>query len=329
MKVSPYFFLFSVALSSTLVGCGNKVNFANPTNQSAFSSSPDVPPVQDTPPPVNNPPVDNPPPVVQPSPTLQLKSGVCPLGSSEQVLSCLSCSSQAPVVAPPLLSVKAQRLLDIMTVGCSVQNASDAANYAPPTRDQIMQRLIQCSATAYPDTTFTGTQSATIQALLTIATVQQLAFSSLYYNAASPDFETYFGLEIAEARNTLCRGQSAINPGGVYPPEYYDAQYSGLPYTLPTAYVKAQQTREQLRNCMRASLTQPPPSQAPASPGVTCSYESAEGVMSQLVTDKANEWLAKGQKVYYEGANQCGEVQNASQLGSVEGNIKIATQVCQ
>lgn len=316
--------------SVMLVACNNAVKFTTksvgiPTEIPTEIPS-DIPtenPTTDDP---QTPTPTNPTDPVQP--TLNLKSGSCPVGQEEKLLSCLHCQSKAAEPAPSLLSRKAQELLDIMTEGCSIRNASDPAGYRPPTREQILKRLIQCSPTLYPDTNFVGSQKFTIEALLKKSAAQHSAFGGLYYNWASTDFETYFGFEIAEARYTLCRGDVTFKPGGVYPREYYDALYQGVPYTLPSQWKKAQVIRENLRRCMAESLRNPNPTQLPGKPAVNCSYETAEGDMSRLVVEKAQAWMQQGHQVYFEGFNMCAVLENPESLLDKTGPVKIAVKMC-
>lgn len=317
----------SIIITSSLiltVGCSNKVNFAGTDASEGFASI-EVPNTVTEPPPVTTtPPPEMPLPVV---PQLELKAGTCPL-QGEQILSCLNCRSTAATPAPPILSRKAQELLTIMTAACSIRNASDPAGYVTPTREQLLHRLIQCSPTAYPDTAFVNTQELTIRELTTNPVAQNAAFSGLYYTIISPDFESYFGLEVSEARYSFCRGEPAIRSGGIYPIEYYNALYSDQSYTLPPVWVAAQRIREDLRNCMARSLSNPNVNQPPAIPGSTCNYESAEGMMGAEIIALAQQWIRQNRRVYYEGFNSCGEMEFPESLSDQRGPIKIASQVC-
>ena len=342
---------------TSLVGCGNKVNFSGHSNEGAFSEPPpivDVPPIVPSNPPVvpEQPPVVTPeeppvvvpeeppvvvvpptePPVVNPPPVqlpLNLKAGTCSIGAGEQILSCLNCASTAPVLPPPILSRKAQELLDIMTVGCAIHNKSDLPGYVPPTHEELLKRVIQCSPTAYQDTAFQSTQAWTINRLLTNPVAQQSAFGGLYYNSATTDFETYFGLDIGEARYTFCRRLPSFSNEGIYPKEYYDSLYSDIPYTLPPIYVKAQRIRNQLRTCLANSLANPNVPQQPIKPGVTCSYESAEGEMGTEVVDRVHAWQNQGLTVYFEGFEQCGVMDRPEKYLDNPVQIKIAVKKCQ
>ena len=356
---------------TSLVGCGNKVNFTGHANEGAFSEPPPIidvpppivqpppeepppvvvvpppepppvepPPVEPPPvvvvpppepPPVVPPPVEPPPVVVEPPPAkpLNMKAGTCSVGTGEKILSCLNCASKDPIPAPPILSRKAQELLDIMTAGCSIHNKSDLPGYVPPSHDELLKRVIQCSPTAYQDTAFQSTQASTINQLLHNPTAQRNAFGYLYYNAATTDFETYFGLDIGEARYTFCRKLPTFSNEGIYPKEYYDSLYSDIPYTLPPIYVKAQRIRNQLRNCLANSLANPNVNQPPAVPGETCSYESAEGEMGTQVVDKVHEWQKQGHTVYFEGFEQCGIMDHPEKYLDNPVTIKIAIKKCQ
>ncbi|WP_413943673.1 hypothetical protein [Bdellovibrio sp. HCB-162] len=304
-------FVSVVMLSSvSLVGCNNQLLFSSNETESRMSL-----------PSIN-------PPVLTPQPTMVLKSGACSV-AGENVLSCLSCNSTEAVNPPPLLSRKAEELLNVMAAGCSVPNKSDPAGYIPPTKEQLLARLIQCSPAGYPDTAFEGTQFATIQSLLHDPTSQQNAFGSLYYNGASKDFETYFGLEIGEARYAFCRGDASFKSGGVYPKEYYDSLYNGINYTLPAVYQRAQIIRENLRNCMAQSLSNPTRNQPSPVPGRKCSFESAEGHMSSLVVDKIDQWRSGGLTVYFEGFGQCGVITNPRSYLDRNEFVKVAVKKCE
>ena len=301
-----------------LSSCSNKVNFAN---QGIETPSFEIPSS-------NPPPVVVAPPVIPPTPEIVSKAGTCTVDQNEKILTCLDCQSTPATPAPPILSRKGQQLWDIMTAACSAENRSDPVGYVAPNREQILARLIQCSPTLYPDTVYVSTQRLTIEALVSNPIAQELAFGSLYYNAASTDFETYFGLEISEARYTFCRGQRSINDSGVYPIEYYNSLYDGLPFVMPRVWQDAQVIRNNLRNCMARSLTNPNVVRPPGTPGVTCSYESVEGEMSSELVAAAQKWVDKQQKVYFEGFNQCGETDYPENLLDRTGFVKFATKVC-
>ena len=302
-----------------LANCSNKVNFAN---QGIETPAFEIP--SSNPPSVIVPPA----PVIPPAPSLISKAGTCAVDQNEKILSCLDCQSAPATPAPPILSMKGQQLWDIMTAACSIENRSDPVGYVAPNREELLTRLIQCSPTLYPDTSYVSTQRLTIEALVSNPRAQQLAFGSLYYNAASTDFETYFGLEISEARYTFCRGQRSINDNGVYPIEYYNSLYDGMPWVMPRIWKDAQVIRNNLRNCMARSSSNPHVVRPPGRPGITCSYESVEGEMSSELIAAAQKWVDKQLKVYFEGFNQCGETDYPENLLDRKGFVKFATKVC-
>lgn len=319
MSRSEILWSSQVLVFSLLVGCNNKMN---------FSQNPLIPagPVVEQPEEPLAPPTP-PPPISLPE--VELKSGTCNVGATTQLLSCLNCESTPAKPAPPILSRKGHELWDIMTAACSVPNKSDPRGYTAPTREQILKRLIQCSPTLYQDTNYESTQAFTIHALRYNPEAQKSAFGGLYYNWSSTDFETYFGLEISEARYTFCRGQSSFNNSGIYPKEYWDAWYEGQNYVLPPIWKKAQTIRNQLRNCMQESLRNPDVIQPPATPGVTCRFETAEGEISPQLLDIANRWFQNGKTVYYEGLGQCGIMDYPDSFLDADGKLKIAVKSCE
>lgn len=299
------------------LGCGNKVQFRQIATDSLFSESPEIiPPL-----------IPNQPETPTTEPSFSIQKGVCS-ETEEELLSCLTCQSKKPVQAPPLFSKKGQALWDLMTISCSTPNGSDPRGYVPPTREQILQRIIQCSPEAYPDSSYMGTQERTILQLLTSSSAQRKAFGGLYYNSASTDFETYFGLDIGEARYVFCFGRTSVSDGGIYPKEYYDAWYNDAPYQLPLIYVRAQNYRSQLRTCMNRSLQNPSRPQQPGTPGTTCEYQILEGEISEGLVNQASQWIEEGHTVYFEGSNQCGRLDSAESLLDSKGVFKLAIKTC-
>jgi hypothetical protein len=314
MKILIYPTTGLVLICVLLSGCGNRMNFKRaPANTAPIAEGPSQPPVI---PPING---EKP----------QMTLGTCPVGMRQQVLSCLDCESTPEIPAPPFLSRKGQDLWDIITVACSISNKSDPPGYRPPSREQVLARLIQCSPTLYPDTAFESTQAKTIHALKTDPKAQEKAFKYLFYNSASTDFETYFGLEISEARYTFCRGSASIGSGGIYPIEYWNAWYDGQNYNLPPIWKRAQVIRNNLRNCMHQSLVDPNVNRPPAIPGRTCRFESAEGEINSDMLDQAKAWINAGHSVYFEGLGQCGTLDYPDSLLDSNGKIKIAIKICQ
>lgn len=319
-------FLVLTMTAGALTACDNGTSFIAKASGSEGNFSVEDPSVGGP----QTPSEELPPEVTQPA-KLTMKSGTCSSDKVDNVLSCLECQSSPDIPAPPLLSVKAQRLLDIMTVACSIPNESDPQGYVAPNRDELLKRIIQCNPDAYPDTAFVGTQQVTIMKLLNDPAAQHSAFHGLYYNWAANDFTTYFGLDIKEARYTFCWGDASFGTGGTYPIEYYQNLYSDnpTPYVLPTLWKQANDYRNQLRSCMDQSLADPNVNQPPATPGKKCSYETAEGVMSEVVVEQANRWISQGHTVYFEGFNMCGVMERPEHLIDSKGTIKLAIKVCE
>lgn len=318
-------FLLLTVTAGALTACDNGVSFAGSSSGSEGNFNVEEPPL------AVPPPVDELPPEVSLPARLTMKTGTCSADQATQILSCLECQSSPDIPAPPILSVKAQRLLDIMTAACSIHNESDPSGYVAPSREQLLKRLVQCNPEAYPDTTFEGTQQVTIMKLLNDPAAQYSAFHGLYYNWAANDFTTYFGMDIKEARYTYCWGDSSFGAGGTYPIEYYQSLYSDNPnsYVLPALWKKANVHRDQLRTCMEESLANPHVNQPPATPGKRCTYETAEGEMSEVVVEQANRWISQGHTVYFEGFNQCGVMERPEHLIDSRGMIKMAIKVCE
>lgn len=256
-----------------------------------------------------------------------VRNGIC-AQTGTSLTSCLSCTSEAAQPAAPVISQKAQALVEIMTAGCAVPNKSDPVGYSAPSKDEILTRVIQCSEAAYPTTPLSGTQGQTLAALLTNPTAQEIAFGKLYYNAASTDFETYFGLEIKEARDIFCRGQAGIGSHGVYPREYYDSLYSGAYYKLPQVYVEAQGIRSDLRNCIERSRLNPNINQPQPTPGKVCQYTVVDGDISNEILLQVSEMQSNG-PVYFEGSGQCGQVRDVTDFYDITGPHRFVQVQCQ
>ncbi|AHI06082.1 hypothetical protein BDW_07910 [Bdellovibrio bacteriovorus W] len=255
------------------------------------------------------------------------RSGIC-AQTGTSLTSCLSCASEAAKPAAPVMSQKAQALVEIMAAGCAVPNKSDPAGYRAPSKNEILARVIQCSESAYPTTALSGSQAQTVAALLSNPAAQELAFGKLYYNAASTDFETYFGLEIKEARDIFCRGQAGLGSHGVYPKEYYDSLYSGAYYKLPQAFVAAQGYRSDLRTCLEQSRLNPHVNQPQPTPGKVCQYTVVDGDISNELLLQVSGMQENG-NVYYEGSGQCGQVRDVTDFYDITGPHRFVQVQCQ
>jgi hypothetical protein len=225
-----------------------------------------------------------------------------------------------------------------MSVGCAVENGSDPRHYLAPTPDELATKLAACTPQAYPDTVMNSTQQKSVNSLMTNVGVQERVFSELYYpHQERKGFETYFGLDFKDARYLFCYKQPGPI-GNLYPIEYYDAWYKGIPYKLPTDYVKANTYRDQLRSCVGSVNTKSVAyKHIMHSPfysvdvGQVCSWQTGVGYMSTLVIAKVSEWLALNQPVFIESEAQgiCERISNAAQLESIHSYVTIATISCQ
>jgi hypothetical protein len=277
-------------------------------------------------------PTPTPPVVVIPEPVYDSAKGSCASDSSTQLTSCMKCDVPQ-VVTTPQLSRKAQELLDIVYTQCQTANASDPKDNVAPTKQELLERLQMCSPTLYPDTAF---QSASEQDTITRLLIPDQAlvtkmFHGLYYTGTySDNFSTYFGLDVGESRYMFCRHGGIIG-GDIYPIEYYQSLYSegGAPFVMPKKWVKANEIRDNLINCMNESARTKynPPA---ADPGYACDYETFAGPAGKKIDDKIAELLGKGYKVGYESSTQaqCGQVTDSNNLPNMDGNVKVAGYKC-
>lgn len=302
--------IFTVSLlMAASVGCTDKLAFSGITLDEAQLSIPSIELPQ------------------SPKGEFLVRNGMC-AETGTALTTCLSCASEAAKPAEPIISKKAQALVEIMAEGCAVPNKSDPAGYRAPSKSEILAKVIQCSESAYPTTAFSGTQGQTLAALLTNPAAQELAFGKLYYNAASTDFETYFGLEIKEARDIFCRGQAGLGSHGVYPKEYYDSLYSGAYYKLPQVYVEAQGIRSELRICLEKSRLNPNVNQPQPTPGKACQYTVVDGDISNEILLQVSEMQSSG-TVYFEGSGQCGQVRDVTDFYDTTGPHRFVQVQCQ
>jgi hypothetical protein len=194
--------------------------------------------------------------------------------------------------------------------------------------------MTRCTPEAYPESNMSPRQTVDVNALMFDADIQQHDFSGLYYpNNERESFETYFGLDIRDARYLFCYRAAPLQ-GGMYPIEYYEAWYNNQPYILPPSYVAANVYRNQLKACLSGPKGSknglPVRRQTRTSQVQTCDYQTGQGYMSILVTSKVTEWLSLGQPVYVETEDHamCMQVTKANQISEIFGVITIATIEC-
>ena len=220
-----------------------------------------------------------------------------------------------------------------MSAGCAIPNGSDPRGYVAPTAEVLKARLAACTPDVYPETVMNADQKKSVASLMNDSRVQRKVFSSLYYpHKERSGFETYFGLDFKDARYHFCYQENGLL-GPIYPIEYYEAWYKGLPYQIPNIYKDANVYRDQLRRCVGS------PARRVAKRAhhhdysldpQTCSWETGYGIMSPLVTAKVTEWLQLQQPVFVESEAQaiCARVPDVSFLEPIQSFVTIATVQC-
>lgn len=291
---------------ATYTSC-NKVNFTEVPQELQTSLS--LPPPAGEPPvgPVTPPPVDPITPVIppeEPPPKIaKLSQGNCAADSSTQLLSCMNCPVPMNPPAPPQLSQKGEALLNIMTLSCETAVKPYNQNYVGPTREQLLARLNRASPSLYPDSTMTSQQRNVVTQLqsLTSDSMRESVFGSLWYSANGLAFETYFGLSISESIYTFCGqvGNPTFDMNNTIPlrsKAYTDCLNEASPWTTcteSTTYVTANTFRNQLKNSMRQSISNPYVAPAPL-PEKNCQWEKFEGDDTAIAQQKINDWQAAG-----------------------------------
>lgn len=312
----------SIFTSLFLISCDNKVNF------STDEVSENVPFV--TPPPQQGPSLELPPdPVVIPTPPVYEKqSGSCST-SGTHLLSCSSCQSIAPIV-PPALSKKAKELIEIMYLSCQQPSfAKGKLNYVPPTREEIFNKLDNCTPNLYQESAFVRNQSEVIQRLLDPSDnwMRKKMFNALWYQPPySTGFETYFGITPGEAAQVFCDRMDDLSFGNVInPSDWYSESVEWKKYYLIADQVYV----PQLRSCFQKSLNNPyvPPNPIP---GKTCSYESISGPAENDLFLAVASWLADGRSVSIESKtfNICKSINSLSDILEIAGELTASSVSC-
>lgn len=326
MKTTKNFFYLQVAVLMMIATSCQKTQFSPTETQQQSSLAIPLDPVI----------VDPPPPVIKPNPILS--SGACNPDSSTTLTSCQKCNVPLTPPPEPQFSQKGAAFLNIMEIGCSIPNGSAPAGYVPPTRAELIQRLNRLSPTLYPDSTMTAQQIDVISRLQGDAKLQKKMFGGLWYQPPYSDhYETYFGVSVAEAVYQICYK----NPSSIFTPynstplvskQYLDCLYSGSSLcTESPAYVAANTYRNQLRNGMRESLTNPYVGSAPT-PAKTCNWEKFEGLYEMGGAEQLGKWLVTSQKVSLEvkGAGaRCSVITQVPQGSDVPtGEVVMGAYIC-
>lgn len=305
-----------------------------------------VPPTP-TPVPPTPPPTPAPTPVVvvptpTPVPPPVLSKGMCAADSSTRLLSCMNCIVPQLPPPPPQFSQKGQALLDILTNACQVRNGSDPAGYVPPSRAELLRRLNRLSPTLYPDSPMTTQQQATIGSLLSSPAAVQSMFGGIWYSGVTAPtiaFETYFGIEVIEARYAFCysptggEGTSVsfnrFNTTPLHSKAWVDCQYGPDPFNCRenAAYTSANGYRTQLRTAMNESIRSPYTA-PPAGAAKTCEWEKFDGLYSAAAVTQINTWIAGGYTIGADipSRNMCAQV--TAPLSGVTGQVSMAAYRC-
>ncbi|MFZ3229790.1 MAG: hypothetical protein WA160_06270 [Pseudobdellovibrio sp.] len=318
--------ILTVAAVSTLVAC-NKTDFASV--DVTATKLVDIPLDPVTP---------------QPLPLLgyKLSDGLCASDSSTQVLSCVKCNVPQ-VVAKPQLSAKAQALLDITTLVCNMPSNKNLTNIRP-TKEMILNKLNQASEINYPESVRTDTMSLIIKGLTNPNdnSVREKMFGGLFYRPPfSDEFETYFGITIAQTISTFCWNGDKMNgvvtnpdgAVGLISKDYLDCQYTDQWYNCKEkpVYITAQGFRSQLDKALALGVTNPYSAPKP-DPAKKCSWNKFEGDDLVAAHKQLKAWKAEGRKVSLavkknDGAAFCGDADESNIIAG--SSVEMATYKCE
>jgi hypothetical protein len=316
-----------------LSGC-NKTSFS-PLSLEGNSSLklPDVnPPLDIAPPPAEPLPEEQLPPAPMPDPSR--KAGAC--ADQQSVNSCLKCDVPVDPPPPPVMSTKAEKLAQIMSMSCQIYNKSYPTPYIAPTPAEIRQQLIACSPALYPETPMTAAQTSLINSLLDPADdrMRKKMFKGLWYQPPySEQFALYFGLENITAAYGFCMRQPVTGP--LITEEYFAAHQGNMTEQWrweqdPQAQARwraAQLLRSQLLSCLNKPGTAVPP--APTTPVAHgCEYKSFEGYYEIGGRDEIATNLAQGFKVSIETGNSCTQLTAVPNVEAYTGIVKIGAVKC-
>ncbi|MCB0370337.1 MAG: hypothetical protein KDD45_13155, partial [Bdellovibrionales bacterium] len=159
-------------------------------------------------------------------------------------------------------------------------------------------------------------------------------FGGLWYQPPySSDFETYFGITNREAKALFCfeNPVSSFSLDSVIPLKSTSYENclgsSSFNCTEIPAYVEANQTRLNLQNSIKESLSDP--FQAGLRPINTCYWEKIEGPFNSEFQDVLISWINSGYKIaiYFDDDHpRCEQLENIS--SEIKGNIKAAAYFC-
>lgn len=282
------------------------------------------------------PPVDHVDPIPEPEPLR--KMGACV--DQESVASCLKCENPLPPPEPPRALSKGQKLAKIMAMSCQIYNKSYPRGYVAPSAAQIEAQMLACTKDIYPETATSSAQAATIDRLLNESddSLRQKMFKGMWFQPPyTGHFETYFGLDGAEAAYAFClnAGASTIS-GELYTTERAMAEGREGGYEMwlrdPAAQARwnaAQTIRKQLQSCFnKPGTVEPEPTPNPV-PQKKCEYKSFEGRYEKGGKKEIKDLLEEGYKVAIEGNLMCAQVTVVPEDDAFKGNLRIVGYRCQ
>lgn len=283
-------------------------------------------------------------PINKPVPEKEFKytQGSCSINGIT-VLSCLKCVVPAKK-QQPMLSEKAQALFKIMNQACQVKNKSDPQDKSIISDSDRMSYLNRADELNYPTTEVTKSQEKLIQDLsVENSNLVKKLFGGLWYQPPySDDFETYFGIDIKEAKSLFCFGvekETSFGLDQISPllsRKYIECQSRSRNCQELPAYNLANSYRLMLQSSIIKSLENPF-NDDQLVPLKKCKWEKIEGTYNSLMETKLLSWLDSGYSVSAEFTNQnprCESIKlNGNTFDSIKknfvGEVKFATYSCQ
>jgi hypothetical protein len=330
--------LIFFSLGLILSACNQPHTFSNSDDQTGAGAPGDNNPPNNS---QNNPTPPKPDPAggkptLPPEPLpLVYTSGGCTLDGVD-VLPCMKCQLKA---APPVeqLSIKAQEFIAVMAAGCAQKNGSDPKNYQPPTKQELLNRLNRADEINYPTSPVTSSRQRKLidDLMKNDPGMVKKMFGGLWYHPPySDDFETYFGLEVREARYLFCYRKDtgtfsySEKPEALMSKDYIDCRYDSFFCKELPNYVQANVYRQQLWTSLHLSVESPaiPPAPQPAN---HCHWEKISGVYGQEMEDRLIAWINHGYSIaaYIDGPQaRCQSFKELSK--ELKGNVTLGAYTC-
>lgn len=207
-----------------------------------------------------------------------------------------------------------------------------------PTAQEIEAHVLACTPELYPETDMTARQTTTMGRLLdeTNDGLRQKMFKGLWYQPPyTEDFETYFGLDGAEAAYVFCMNKPGLS-SVLYTSEYARARTNQYTWDAwqrdPAAQARwqaAQIQRQQLLSCFNKPGGSGSPTPAPSpDPSKTCEYRSFEGLYEFGGREMIQNALAEGFKISVETNLACVLLTAVPSATDFQGQLKIGAYRC-